>query len=241
MKNYSGLFAVITLALCCNSTAIHKNKSKKTMRRSAERVLNDKRCSSPSNEQTKLIDTFLKHDNVEDEVLYPDDLSLVIGALSIDNTSILRAYEERLYKANELFYNVPGYINLLKRIASSDNEAHRRGALYELQLALDIEAQDDGEEVLEFGKIIFNDHNNQARTEIDLVTTKRAIECKNRSLQGKDLGKLKTQLITQKKCIEVLKHKDEKSIEYEVHFKLPVTAKFAQWLIHQQITFVAPN
>lgn len=237
MKN-KGILAVIIFGLCGNITAM--NKDKKSIRRSAERLLSGKRCSSPNKEQKKIIDTFLEYDDIEGEVLYPDDLSLVVDALNVGNSPQLKASQEMLHRANLLFFKVPGYISLLKRIARSDNEAHRRGAFFEIQLALDILNRDSGEEVVEFGRKIFKD--NTQVTEVDLVTNRRAIECKSRSLESKDLSKLRTQLTTQKKCIQALNGtvEDDDALAYEVHFKLSVNEKFAQWLKRNDIQFVAP-
>lgn len=231
MKRYTGIVATIIVALV--STSVAMNKDKKSIRRSAERLLSSRRCSSPDKEQKKLMDTFRNYDSIEGEILYPDDLNVVVSAVSIQNSSLINTHSETLHHANDYFFQVPGYINFLKRLFSCQNEAHIRGALFEVQLALAIHTHESDEVILEFGKTIPKP-NNQPKTEIDLVTNKRWIECKSRSLETKNVSKLKTQLIAQKKLA------DEKEVRYEVHFKLPINEQFARWMKSHEIEFAAP-
>lgn len=241
MKIYTGLMACLLLALTQHTNAMDKN-----VRRTAERILSKDRISSTSKQQKKLIESFSEQD-LHDAKTFPDDFSLVIAALSDENNfPTLNKYEQLLHDANEQFHDVPGFKELFKRIVRASphaDDAHLRGAIYELEIALQIAREDDSdEEILEFGKKIIDPANNQTKRIVDIVTTDRWIEGKERSTIAKKLKDLKSQIKSQKLYADQYnKDHEEHPIIYQVHFKNPVNAKLADWLEKQQIAFVAPR
>lgn len=238
MKNI-GLIACSSLIIV-NCTAMDKQ-----VKKSAERILAKDRISNTSKQQKKLIDSFSEQD-LKDSTTYPDDFSLVISALTTENTfPALTKHEQLLHEANELFHDTPGFKELFRRIVRASphaDDAHIRGALYELELALKIAKQDTDEEIVEFGKKIVNSHNGQTKRVIDIVTSDRWIECKDRSDQAKKLSDLKSQLKSQKSYADAYNQEHpENPIVYEVHFRNPINEKLTFWLENQKIRFVAPE
>ncbi len=243
MKIYCGALAIFAITLCISSLGMNK-KDKRQMRRSAERILNDKRLSNSAHDEKTLIESLSEQEASQGQTLYPDDLSNIIDALTRKTTlSLVRQNKETLHKAHQLFFLIPGYKTLLQRIVTSTNTSHVQGALYELEVALAIDAQDDDETVIEFGKKIIDDYHQRESTEIDIVTiksheedeTETWIECKNMAERTKHLKDLKTQLKRQKDLAA------EHQSRYKVLFRSTISPQLTDWLNRQQIAFVAPN
>lgn len=238
MKNIGKVACLSLIILNCAAMDRYVKKS-------AERILAKERISNTVKQQKKLIESFSEQD-LQNSQTYPDDFSLVISALANDNNfPTLTKQEQLLYNANEQFHNVPGFKELFKRIVRASphaDDAHIRGALYELELALAIaNAQDSDEEIVEFGKKIVDPSNGKIKRIIDIVTTERWIEGKDRSPQVKKLKELKSQLKSQKSYAdEYNKEHPEKPIKYQVYFRNSVNEKLSEWLERQNISFVAP-
>lgn len=237
---------IIGKVTCLSLLALNCNAMDRQIKKSAERILANDRISNTAKQQLKLVRSFSEQD-LEDSTMYPDELSLVIAALGSQNTfPALTKHEQILHVANQHFHDTPGFKELFKRIVRAlphADEAHIRGALYEVELALAIvNAPNSHEEIVEFGKKIIDSTNGQTKRIIDIVTTTRWIECKDRSVHAKKFSDLKSQLKSQKSYADKYNQENpEDLIVYEVHFRNSINAKLASWLERQKIAFVSPE
>lgn len=246
MKINKEIVTLFAITLCFTSWGMSR-KAQRKIRRSAERIMHDPRLSNSIHTEQMLIESLSEQETDQGQTQYPDDLSNIVDALNRKRTlSIVRQNAETLHKAHQLFYLVPGYKTLLKRILTSSDTAHAQGALYEVEVALDIEAQDDGETVIEFGRKISSTYH-PISTEIDIVTkktyeenqeeyeTETWIECKNTTERAKKLAPLKTQLKRQSD------HATAYGSDYKVYFKSTISPKLTNWLRKQRISYISQS
>lgn len=208
---------------------------------------------SPSRQLTKLADRILnggtRHSNPEKQIsrlfklwkqlpsvsLLEDDLSLTLSALSKKKTlPLLSKHEATIEKSIQKFFNTPGYLAIIKRLLCSceHNDHHFNGVMYEITTAVQLE-DDEDEEILEFGKML--SYNGKIR-EIDLWTTKRAIECKAwEQYPGKKTDKLKKQALAQKELVAFDNAYNMQDKEHYIFFKNTIPENLQTWLDTHEI------
>ena len=140
---------------------------------------------------------------------------------------------EKFYQATQKLENVPGIEKNIDIIFGMDNKGNLRGAFFELESGL--QAIDFGENVMAINKKFFG-------REIDIVTDRSFIECKNwnwSKIQDitKCLDKLKADLGSYKK---IAMGQNKKMILHSKH-PLPPTLEcneLRNWLIKQEIKLI---
>lgn len=200
------------------------------------------RYSNPEKQQKKLLQE-LKN-NASTQTLSPSNFDLVVTALAYGNTIMpIARNRQMLEQSHDLFYDVPGYQGLVGRIIQHagvpNEEDHFRGALFELQKAIEIEEADSDEYVQAFNQKLIGEESNRVLREIDIVTNKRWIECKDIQ-EHKKLGDYKKQIASQQKLALLYNLTAKAPITYEVHFKSTVSEALLDWLDGKDIAYVCP-
>lgn len=150
----------------------------------------------------------------------------------------------KLQKSEELLKNIPTpdklqhpLVTLVengKSNATSGNLGTARGALYELEVAVELEAK--GEKVLKFGERIGkkNHLNQEIFKEFDIIAENKLIECKNlnwETIPSKKMNDL--QGLFQEQNL-IAKHHNK---TFEVYSKQPIPTNLKEWFNKKNIIF----
>ncbi len=110
--------------------------------------------------------------------------------------------------------------------ATSGNLGTARGALYELEVAAQLEAK--GEKVSKFGEYLGN---GKASRDFDISTQSKLIECKNWNWEQVNVTDIRSKLQQQKLIADHLKK------SYAVYSKGPIPENWKTWFIEKNIIF----
>ena len=168
------------------------------------------------------------------------DLHHTMAALAAGNAfPIIIHNKEAISAGLTHFYECTGFLHVIKELLGSIQSASgARGRLYEIERALELKKSitDADECILSFDQEY---RANNCKREFDIITTKRAIECKaiKWSRPPYKAYLLVRQFEEQKEIIDYYNQRHHLSLQYQVSSKYLIPALWRQWFRSRNINW----